>query len=112
MGLKYFLCQVVTRFIPTINPSLLSVDRQTVSNFLQDLQTYQSGNGDRLALNPGNDNIFDKIFSNVRGSREAVHLDVENELREAMSDTIKEDGKCYFIPHFSHLSKTSFLHAF
>ena len=28
-----------------------------------------------------------------RGSREAVHQDVENELREAMSDTIKEEGK-------------------
>ena len=29
----------------------------------------------------------------VRGSREAVHVDVENELREAMSDTVKEEGK-------------------
>ena len=31
-----------------------------------------------------------------RGSREAVHQDVENELREAMSDTIKEEGKALF----------------
>ena len=29
----------------------------------------------------------------ARGSREAVHVDVENELREAMSDTVKEEGK-------------------
>lgn len=28
----------------------------------------------------------------IRGSRETVHMDVENELREAMSDTIKEEG--------------------
>ena len=28
-----------------------------------------------------------------RGSRDSVNLDVENELREAMSDTTKEEGK-------------------
>ena len=31
----------------------------------------------------------------IRGSREAVHLDVENELREAMSDTVKDEGESW-----------------
>ena len=31
-----------------------------------------------------------------RGSREAVHADVETELREAMSDTVKEEGERLF----------------
>ena len=40
----------------------------------------------------------------IRGSREAVHLDVESELREAMSDVVKEEGESLSTP--LHLSFT------
>ena len=58
-----------------------------VLNFLQDLPICQSGKL-KLILFKG------FIFENdIRGSRETVNLDVENELREAMSDTVREEGK-------------------
>ena len=36
--------------------------------------------------------IMEIILPVFRGSREAVHLDVENELREAMSDTVQKQS--------------------
>ena len=79
----------------TINLSLSSVDLQTASNFLHALQTYQSG--EWLLKCWWSQSQWIIVLS--RGSQETVHLDVENELREAMSDTIKDDGKILFSLH-------------